>query len=490
MSAVREIRYKPSPTLRRFHASNAFVRLLRGPIGSGKSVGCCWEIWSRACEQRPGPDGIRRSRWAATRNTYGELTSTTLKTWLYWFPEERFGRVVHAAPIEQILRWPLADGTHVELTMWFLALDRPDHVKKLLSLELTGAWMNEGREQPKAILDGLTGRVGRFPAAQDGGATWNGVIADTNSPDTDHWWYKLDEDKPEGFDFFAQPSGLSDEAENLDFLLQSADTLALPIGHPTRRAAGRRYYERLLHGKTDDWIRVYVHGDYGYVRDGKPVYPEFRTNLHVREFEIVKKLPLYGGMDFGLTPAGLWGQRMPNGQIRIHRELVSEDMGVKRFGGLWLKDTNLHYPNHPVERVTGDPAGTARGDDELDTFQVLRGEKVIAHPAHTNSFTIRREAFAAPLTKLIDGEPALIVHPRCKQLIKALAGGYQFKRVLVSGADRYHDVPDKNMHSHVAEAGQYLVLGMGGARDLRRPDEHAHRREQPARTSREYGVLD
>lgn len=467
---MRTISYTPSPTLTAFHASNSFVRGVRGPIGSGKSVGMCWEIYSRAMEQAPGPDGVRRSRWVVIRNTYGELESTTVQTWLDWFPSDVVGRIVYGAPITQLCKFRHDDGSTVELDMWFLALDRPDHVKKLLSLECTGVWINEARELPKAILDAATGRVGRFPSKRDGGATWFGVIMDTNPPDTDHWWYTLDEQRPKDFEFFCQPAGDGPDAENIENL-------------PTR------YYERLKAGKTEEWIKVYVHGDYGFVMDGKAVYPEFRTNLHVQPFEIVKGLSIYGGMDFGLTPAGLWGQRMVNGQIRIHRELVSEDMGVKRFGALWLQETNLHYPGHPIERITGDPSGNARGDDEQDTFQVLKGENVIAHPAYTNSFTLRREAFAAPMTRLVDGEPALLVHPRCKRLIKALAGGYMFKRVAVSGSERFHDVPDKNMHSHVAEAGQYLILGMGGARELRRPE---HR--QPSKLQRQaptsYRVLD
>ena len=41
----------------------------------------------------------------------------------------------------------------VELEVIFLALDRPEDVKKLLSLELTGVWVNEAREIPKSIID-------------------------------------------------------------------------------------------------------------------------------------------------------------------------------------------------------------------------------------------------------------------------------------------------------------------------------------------------
>jgi hypothetical protein len=358
----RVIEYTPSATLERFHGSNAFVRLIRGPIGSGKSVGCCWEIYGRAMEQEPGPDGVRRSRWVITRNTYAELETTTLRTWCDWFGEA--GRVVHGAPITQTCRFEHDDGSRVELEVWFLALDRPEHVKKLLSLEITGAWMNEFREQPKAVLDALTGRVGRYPSKREGGATWFGVIGDTNPPDTDHWLFKLEEEEPDGFEFYAQPAGDGPDAENVE---------NLPPG----------YYDRLKAGKSEEWIKVYVKGDYGFVLDGKPVYPEFRTNLHVREFSIVKAWPMYGGLDFGLTPAGVAAQRAPNGQIRIHSELATEDMGLKRFARLWNEDMNARYPGMQWAAITGDPAGVARGDDERTSFDVLAGEQLIAKPAHT-----------------------------------------------------------------------------------------------------------
>jgi hypothetical protein len=469
----RVIEYTPSPTLERFHGSNAFVRGVRGPIGSGKSVAMCWEIYTRAYEQAPGPDGVRRSRWVIIRNTYGELESTTVQTWLDWFPQELVGKLVYGAPITQLCKFKHDDGSAIELDVWFLALDRPDHVKKLLSLECTGIWINEARELPKAILDAATGRVGRYPSKRDGGPTWFGVIMDTNPPDTDHWWYRLaEEQQPEDFEFFAQPPGDSEQAEN---------TANLPDG----------YYARLKGGKTDEWIKVYVRGDYGFVLDGKPVYPEFRDSLHVREFSIIKGLPLYGGMDFGLTPAGVFGQRLANGQIRIHSELVTEDMGVKRFGALWLQEANLRYPGLEFAAITGDPAGNARGDDERTSFDILKGENVDAKPAYTNDFTMRREAFAAPMGRLIDGEPGLLIHPQCKRLRKALAGGYHYKRVKVAGADRFHDQPDKNMHSHVAEAGQYLVLGMGAGRELKRTERYRPQRAAGQRTAiTRYNVLD
>jgi hypothetical protein len=105
-------------------------------------VGCCWEIWSG--RRSSGPQRRAALALGGHRNTYGELTTTTLKTWLDWFPEERFGKVVHGAPITHNLSWDAEDGTKVELEMWFLALDRPEHVKKLLSMEITGALDERG----------------------------------------------------------------------------------------------------------------------------------------------------------------------------------------------------------------------------------------------------------------------------------------------------------------------------------------------------------
>ena len=76
---------------------------------------------------------------------------------------------------------------------------------------------------------------------------------------------------------------------------------------------------------------MYVHGEYGSVRAGKPVYMEFRDSGHVAEFEVSDRLPLYIGIDFGLTPAVTIARRTPMGQWRVRSELVTKDMGAVRF---------------------------------------------------------------------------------------------------------------------------------------------------------------
>ena len=79
--------YKPSgETVRQFMVDDHFFRGLRGPVGSGKSVACCVEIFRRAAAQKAGKDGKRKSRWAVVRNTNPQLKTTTIKTWIDWFP--------------------------------------------------------------------------------------------------------------------------------------------------------------------------------------------------------------------------------------------------------------------------------------------------------------------------------------------------------------------------------------------------------------------
>ena len=50
-----------------FLQSNAFVRGLMGPVGSGKSYACAAEIMMRAVRQKPSPhDNVRYTRFVAT----------------------------------------------------------------------------------------------------------------------------------------------------------------------------------------------------------------------------------------------------------------------------------------------------------------------------------------------------------------------------------------------------------------------------------------
>jgi len=473
----REVVYNASRTLSRFHLSDDFVRGVRGPVGSGKSTSMCWEMLSRSRRQKLAPGGQRKTRWVVVRNTYRELADTTLKTWLDWFPEQDMGEfsrgdMAHRIKIDDL-----------DMEVLFRALDRPDDVKKVLSLELTGAWVNEAREIPKSIIDALGDRVGRYPARREGGCTWRGVIMDTNAPDDDHWWYKLaEEDRPEGWRFFTQPPGLigqpgawqtNPDAENLDNLEPG-------------------YYETRAAGKSTDYIKIYYCNEYGFVQEGRPVYSEYSDRVHcaAEPFGPVEGLTIYIGLDFGLTPAAVFGQRTPRGQWRIIDEMVSEDMGVVRFAEHLAQFVEERYSGFEFE-TWGDPAGNARSQvDERTCMEIVREYADLnADAAPTNDFTMRRESVAGALNRLVDGDPGFLISPACKVLRKGFAGGYAYKRVQVSGQERFHDRPDKNRFSHPHDALQYLVSGAGEHRVVMR--QFARESNLPhATAAKEYSELD
>jgi len=445
------LRYDALPTLRRFHASDAFWRFVIGPVRSGKSTACSMELMRRACEQAPGPDGIRRSRWAVVRQTYRELEDTTLRTWLMWFPAEYFGTFYRRSMTHLVV------FNDVQAEILFRALDKPKDVSHLLSLELTGAWVNEAREIPKGIIDALGDRVGQYPPKRDGGCTWRGVFGDTNPPDDDHWIYRLAEvERPDGWAFFRQPGGLIEQngtfvpnprAENMSNLQE-----------------GYKYYLDRLPGKAPDYVRVYYCGQYGFVKEGKPVFPEYVDAVHCTSEELlpVPGVPLIIGLDFGLTPAAVITQRLPNGRWIWIDELISEDCGIEQFADLYLLPALQGRYRGFEFQVWGDPAGDERAQtDKRTPFQILRAKGIDAKPAPSNDPVLRIGAVSAALTRMIDGKPGLLISPRCRTTRKGMAGGYHYQRIQVSGDARYRDKPAKNRFSHPCDAAQYAMLGAG-----------------------------
>lgn len=439
MSDIQRNYIPAGPTLKAFHECNDFVRGIMGPFGSGKSSAIVMEILIRAQQQAPSPDGVRRTRWAIVRNSYPELKSTTIKTWAQWCPTT-YGKLNQDSPIiHRIITQDL------DMEVFFIALDKPDDMRKLLSLELTGAWLNEAKEISKSILDAITGRVGRYPAKMDGGPTWYGLIMDTNPPDDQHWWHKYAElETPQEWRFFKQPSGLSDKAEN---------THNLPDG----------YYKRLAQGKDSDWVKVYVEGEYGYVVEGKPVYPMYLDSTHCaqEELEADPDVAILIGADFGVQSAAAIGQKLKDGRWLILEEFISESaVGIKQFGEELAQHIATKYPNHKVGGAWCDPSGenrTLEGSTPLAIMKASTGWDW--KPAPTNDIDMRLEVVKGPLRRMVNGLPGLLVSTKAKMIRKGFAGGYHYK--LKTDGVQTFELPNKNEYSHPHDGLQYMLLGGG-----------------------------
>lgn len=447
MSNEKIVKYDYSvvPTIKAFTLDNHFVKGIKGPIGSGKSSGCVMDLLNRAFTQQPDSDGVRRTRFAIIRNSYQQLKDTTKKTAEEWMPFTTWKEYEHKLIID--IKQP--DGTLVNSEWLFRALDRPDQIAQLLSMELTGAWLNEAKELPKEVFDTIQSRVGRYPKVildeNDNmvyGPTWFGVIADTNPPDTDHWWYKFFEEvQPDNSIIFSQPSGVSEDAENLKYL-------------------PKNYYTNIMKGKDPDWVKVYVEGNYGYLKEGRPVFPNYNDQIHIftPEMKPIKGIPLVIGMDFGLTPACIITQLDPKNRLWILDEIQSESMAIREFCEKLLKPLLRNKYLGFEHIIIGDPAGTIRSQvDAVTVYQELRAQGLKAKPARTNAIQPRLASVNTFLTRMIEGKPAFFLSQNCKVIRKALSGGYAFRRLKTSG-ERYTDVPDKNEFSHIADCLQYACL--------------------------------
>ena len=433
-----EIDFTPPPTGAKFMQSNAKMRVLMGPVGSGKSVTCCFEVVRRAAEQEPDARGKRRSRWAIVRETARQLQDTTIKTWLDWFPDAVCGTY------RRTTKTFFLTIDDVEAEVMFRALDDADDVANLNSLELTGAWFNECRDIHPEIVDAMSKRIGRFPSKKDGGPTWFGMWGDTNPPTMDTWWYYQMEGldpgdgvsrNDNGWDVFKQPSGRSIYAENVE---------NLPEG----------YYD--TQGRSEEYIRVFIDGEYGLTTAGMPIYRYFRPDYHMGHLPLSwianGYRPVVVGMDLGLTPAAVVGQQDARGRALILAEAVSFDMGVQRFIRSILKPLLYEkFPGAPVLIVV-DPAGVIRAQtDERSAVDIIKAEGLRVIPAKTNNPTARINAVDDFLMRQVDGDPAFLLDPSCTHLKAAMMGGYRYK-------PKGDGAIDKNKHSHVAEALQYLML--------------------------------
>ena len=478
--------FSQSPTVWQFLQDDSFVRGLMGPVGSGKTFASLAEVMLRAVKQEPSPiDGIRYTRFAVIRNSYPELRTTTIKTWQELFPENVWGPMRWSPPITHHIKLPpRAGAAGLDCEVIFLALDQPRDVRKLLSLELTGGFIDEARELPKAVVDGLTSRVGRYPTKSNAGCTWRGVWMSTNPMDSDHWWPNLAEKNPirgkYPWKFYKQPGGVVEgTAEHEDAMFAAGKHwLNNPIAENVNNLPVG-YYEQQLAGKTLDWIQCYAGAQYVYVQDGKPVWPEYSDSVMSGDAEIEPGWPVHIGLDFGLTPAAVFGQKMQNGRWNVVHELVAFDMGLERFCHHLLADIQQHFPKSDV-LIWGDPAGVKRDEIfEVTAFEHLRTMGLHARPTSTNDFMVRREAGAMPMNRLIDGKPGLLVNRSCVKTRKSLAGGYHFKRMAVgAGQERFRDVANKNQHSHVGDAFGYLMLGAGEVRNITRNSQFSNQFKQ------------
>lgn len=460
--------FNAPPTVSSFMRSEAFVRIILGPVGSGKSTGCLMEIIRRACAQAQDPsDGLRHTRFAIVRQTLQQIKQTVLKEFYTW--------------VSPITSFKVSENTiylsfdDVRCEIHLIPLDDEQDQRRLLSLQLTGAWVNEFPEIDPAIIPSLAGRLGRYPSAAQGGPSWFGLIMDGNFPNEGGEWHKLlEENLPPDYQLFKQPGGREPNAENIEHL-----------------PGGVEYYERLARGQSPEWVKRYVDAQYGNDPSGMAVFRETYTH----EFHSFDELmpipgrPLIVGQDFGRDPWSVICQLDHRGRFLVLEEVEGTDIGLEQHLKLNLRPAlyDERYGGMPVA-VVGDPSGVSKSSlYEETSFDMLKREGFMAFPAPTNDIDPRLRAIESFLMGQQGGKPLFLIdRTRCPKIVQGLRGGYRFSKM--KGGQR-KPTPDKNEYSHPLDALQYAALAAHGGmvqgailRRLQRPIGNA----RPAFTARAW----
>ena len=444
MSPRVAIQYKAPPTVGRFLGSNKRARALVGPIGSGKSSGCNLEILRRAASQKKGPDGLRHTRFAVVRNTYRELEDTTRKTFTQWVPDELGGWQEKSFTFHIKFK-----GVRSEVL--FRALDRPQDVKKLLSLELTGCYFNELREIAQPIFQGMRGRVGRFPSMADGGPSWYGVWGDSNPWAETSWQFKLfNESRPDNFGLFEQPDALGPDAENTENLV-----------------AG--YYAELCQGQDQEWINEYIHGRYPKSDRGS-IYGELIAALKARgnlcDFEHPKD-GVFVFPDLGISDSfAMWFVRFgPNRCVDVvdhyeaHGRPLSHYVDVIRGRGYDIVKIILPHDARQRNLVTG-------GSVQDELTREFPGKVAIGPPHHV--------ADRLQATRWVLEQKDTRIHSRCQSVtgpedidgVGALAAyGFEYDE----DTKAYRKTPRHDWASHSADGFGYACIGVRFSEFMTRP---------------------
>lgn len=458
---MSSIEYTPAPTvgafIKHYAPGELFADWIIGPVGSGKTTGNFFKLIFMASKQAKSPvDGIRRVKAVIVRNTGPQLRDTTIPSWMIWFKDGQAGKW-HATEAKFMLKF--AD---IECEVLFRALDTPDDVARVLSLDVTFVILDEFVQIPKEVVDALAARAGRYPPDKDGGATNWGMWGASNPGNEDDWWYEALNNaelytadaqeklqrrneqilmgiEPSTWTYFRQPSGFSPTAENLDKL-----------------PGGAAYYTSLAKDHSPAWVKQFIEVEWGYSLAGTPVIATFNPKLHVADTRLTpnKNLPLIGGFDPGMNSAMILGQQNNHGRLMVLDELVQRDMGAERFVSNRLRPLlRSKYPDYDFT-ISPDPAAAQRTPtNEKTVMDVLKRHFKVRLATTNNRLPGRIEAIEHYTCRLTEDGPALQVDPTLKHLIRSLRGGWQYAK---SNRNIISIEPVKNDHSHPGDAFGYL----------------------------------
>ena len=466
-------KYQANKTGQAFHNDlDSPIKLIMSAVGCGKTVICIQDLLTHAMRQEPDAYGVRRTRWAIVRSSYSQLKTTTIKTFQEWIPQ-KICPIVYDSPIRgHIKMLPLPDGTLMDAEFLFMSLDSPDALGNLLSLELTGAFINEIAEIKNSnIIKDVHQRCARFPPKKDGvGATWSGVIADFNPCARGSWLHKLLEvDRTLGYTLYRMPPPLlvMRDLEDPDDVTKIRFVDNPDAENVQNHAKGYDYWHEIAQLNINDWeyVKRFVLGDYPNGVGGKGIFTNFYSGTrHTGRVGTIlpqRSSLLLCGVDFGLTPAVAIKQYV-DGRIVQFDEITCRDSSVTEMIEEdlvpLLRDKYMGYK----VLMIGDPTGGGRDQyAKMHPKKLFRqfGLKYVKAP--TNDFATLRDC----TNKFLRRKDGYVVMENCEETVSGFHGGYKWKDARGSTTTQKPQKDGEDgWYSHIMDASMQvdIYLEKGG----------------------------
>jgi hypothetical protein len=460
---------------------------LMGPVGQGKTTTMCLKRVADGAGQGIGHDGWARDRALVLRKTWRTAKATILKSWHGWFPKSYPGSSFTGGedrPATHVLRFetPTRAGSlnpvRVELETDFMGLDDNDIEVLLRGRAYSRIIFDETDQFSLSAIEEGESRVGRYPDMKDladGQKRTKQVIGALNAPDKSNYLYDMLVDKPRiTRKLHAAPPGLS-------VLWNTDGSIASCQVNPAAenlKMLDADYYTKLA-ASWEDWkVRRLILNQWGYSRDGLPVFvSEFREHLHVAKklIEPNPRLPLIIGVDgstAGLRPAAVFMQPDGAGFLNVIQTFApGQGYGAARFWENVKSIVDAEYRGCTEIEIWADPASQYGGDKEGGQLsfhefgEVIMGRTVRIPFNGSNEIALRLETVRKELLTVVQGEARRLrisLHPTNKIIINGFASAYRYKRRPAGASSQWENVPDKmNECSDPMDALQY---GIGGFR--------------------------
>lgn len=470
----------PGAVAEEYYYDDSDIVAIVGPVGSGKTTTKNKRKLRRGrMMPRSVIDGVRYYKVLYIRQTYRQLWSTTIPSYLEIFPRElgewSGGR---GDPVRHHIRFEDEFG-EIDFVAEFMAFG-DDIAASMRGVQTTDIDLNEADTMPVEILTVGIGRIDRYPAREHFAGydtatrSYGQIDCDFNAPDEDNWTYGVfydDEErkrtaetlnatlpkgaKPIRVAFHRQPGFGEPGCENL----QNLSATYYPRQIAAMKLAGR-----------GDMIDRLVFNKVVYLRAGDPVFKrEFNRRIHVAEATIPPEpgIGLRIGLDQGFKGAAIVAQFLTPFHWRILAELhfPAERLMARVFGERLAVLLETRFPGWIIDGGWGDMAGehgASQAADENATWNKLVGQaagfRVRPQRIGTNRIQPRLEAVRAPLEFVHAGQPGLLIDPSCKFLIRGFEARYVWTDEVDASGDK-RKVPDKRLtEANVMDALQYLAL--------------------------------